>query len=189
MEQNITIKRVDYQDAEELLEIYSHYVENTAVSFEWKVPTPEEFQRRIQTISAKYPYIKAVHEGRIVGYAYAGCFKPRESYDYSVETTIYLRSDYHGRGIGRALYETLEKSLKDMGVLNMNACIAAPRVEDAYLTEASMKFHEHMGFTLVGRFHNSGYKFQGWYDMVWMEKLIGEHADDLEPVRFGQWKI
>ena len=68
--------------------------------------------------------------------------------------------------------------LKAMGVLNLYACIGYPQVEDEYLTKNSAQFHEHLGFTLAGTFHNCGYKFGRWYDMIWMEKIIGEHRPD-----------
>jgi phosphinothricin acetyltransferase len=81
------------------------------------------------------------------------------------------------RGVGRALYEALEKELIDIGILNMNACIAYISAPDRYLNNDSMYFHREMGFELVGTFHKCGYKFGKWYDMIWMEKLIGEHVD------------
>ena len=126
-------------------------------------------------ISNRYPYIKAVDNGQIVGYAYAGCFKDRRAYDWSVETTIYVRQDCKRMGIGRLLYDRLDHELKSMGILNMNACIACPEQESKYLNDDSIRFHSRLGFSEVGRFHDSGYKFNQWFDMVWMEKMIGEH--------------
>lgn len=169
------IEKVTVEDAEELLEIYAPYVENTAITFEYDVPSKDEFEERIKNISAKYPYIKAVHEGKIVGYAYAASFKDRRAYDWSVETTIYVKNNCKRMGIGKALYEVLEQKLKDMGILNMNACIACPVQEGRYLNDDSIRFHDNMGFTEAGHFHNSGYKFGQWFDMIWMEKMIGEH--------------
>lgn len=80
-------------------------------------------------------------------------------------------------GIGRRLYEELENILKQQGILNVNACIAYPQVKDEYLTKDSVLFHEKLGYTMVGIFHQCGYKFHRWYDMVWMEKFIGEHRE------------
>lgn len=185
----IDIARVTVSDAEELLEIYAPYVRNTAISFEYEVPSVEEFRDRIGRISGRYPYIKAVEDGQAIGYAYADCFKGRKAYDWSVETTIYVRKDSCRSGIGRLLYDRLEQSLADMGVLNMNACIASPVGKSPYLTDDSLRFHHAMGFTEVGCFHNSGYKFDQWFDMVWMEKMIGEHNQTVREVRFGDWKI
>ena len=88
------IERVTTSDAEELLAIYAPYVTGTAISFETEVPSVEEFRGRIEKISSKYPYIKAVDEdNKILGYAYAGTFKERSAYDWSVETTVYIRQD------------------------------------------------------------------------------------------------
>ena len=98
------IEKVTVEDAEELLEIYAPYVENTAITFEYDVPSKDEFEERIKNISAKYPYIKAVHEGKIVGYAYAASFKDRRAYDWSVETTIYVKNNCKRMGIGKVLY-------------------------------------------------------------------------------------
>lgn len=73
------------------------------------------------------------------------------------------------------LYEALEKELKDRGILNLYACIGDPLTEDEYLTKNSERFHRHMGYRKVGEFHKCGYKFNRWYNMIWMEKMIGEH--------------
>ena len=104
------------------LEIYAPYVENTAITFEYDVPSKDEFEERIKNISAKYPYIKAVHEGKIVGYAYAASFKDRRAYDWSVETTIYVKNNCKRMGIGKVLYEVLEQELKD--ILMMTAYVS-----------------------------------------------------------------
>jgi len=183
------IERVTVEDASELLSIYAPYVLNTAVSFEYEVPALEEFQRRIIDISSKYPYIKAVDNGEILGYAYATAFRARKAYGWSVETTVYVKQGRHGTGIGKALYGSLEKSLKNMGILNMNACIAVPEKDDDYLTDASYRFHEKMGFTTVGRFHKVGYKFNTWYDVIWMEKMLGEHSNPPPDAQFGKWTV
>lgn len=182
----MTVEVVTKEDAEALLEIYAPYVTDTAISFEYEVPTVAEFAHRIETISARYPYLKAVENGQVLGYAYANTFKGRPAYDWSVETTIYVRREARRGGVGRALYEALTSRLQAMGILNMNACIAVPRSEDPHLTDDSIRFHAHMGFTPVGIFHASGYKFDTWYDMEWMEKMIGDHWTPQSSVHFGQ---
>lgn len=183
------IEKVTEEDAKELLKIYEPYVTDTAISFEYEVPTLEEFKNRIEEISSKYPYIKAVEDGRIIGYAYANTFKGRQAYDWSVETTIYIAKEARRNGAGRQLYEQLEKSLKSMGILNMNACIAWAKEDDEHLNNDSYYFHGKMGFNMVGTFHDSGYKFNRWYDMIWMEKMIGEHTPDASNVNFGEWSL
>ena len=187
---SVRIEKALPDDAAELLNIYGPYVTDTSVSFEHVIPSVEEFEHRIRNISSKYPYIKAVDEaGNILGYAYAGAFKGRRAYDWAVETTIYIRKDKRRSGVGRSLYEALEKSLLDMGILNLNECIAYAEVEDEYLTNDSMRFHEKLGYNLVGTFHKCGYKFNKWYDMIWMEKIIGEHTDNQPEVEFGKWNV
>lgn len=106
------IEKVTVEDAEELLEIYAPYVENTAITFEYDVPSKDEFEERIKNISAKYPYIKAVHEGKIVGYAYAASFKDRRAYDWSVETTIYVKITVREWVLARYCTRYLNRNLK-----------------------------------------------------------------------------
>lgn len=173
--ENIKIRKAELSDTEQILEIYSYYVRNTAITFEYDVPDKEEFQERIRKISGRYPYLVAEQDGRIVGYAYAGTFKDRKAYDWAVELTVYVDKDCRKGGIGKMLYEQIEKILKQMGITNLYACIGVPEAEDEYLTRNSIEFHEHLGFKQVGEFHNCGYKFDRWYNMVWAEKIIGEH--------------
>lgn len=183
MMEEITIRPAVKQDAEALRQIYAPYVEKTAITFEYEVPTVEEFAGRISNVLRRYPYLVAEVNGEPAGYAYAGPFKERAAYDWAVETTVYVREDMKNHGIGRALYEVLEKALAAQGILNLNACIAFPEKEDEYLTTDSVKFHERMGFNETGRFHKCGCKFGRWYDMVWMEKHIGTHEENPAEVR------
>lgn len=108
------IRTVTEKDAHELLEIYRPYVEDTAITFEYDVPTVEEFSDRIRRISANYPYIAAVENGKIAGYAYAGVFKNRAAYDWSVEVTVYVKKGLHRKGIGAKLYSALEKLIENI---------------------------------------------------------------------------
>lgn len=172
------IRTASEADAEQLLEIYRPYVENTAITFEYEVPSVEEFAGRIKNTLKRYPYLVAETDEGVAGYAYVSAFKERAAYEWSVETSIYVSTDKKQLGIGRQLYEALEKILKKQGILNVNACIAYPKEEDEHLTMDSVYFHEKFGYQMVGRFHDSGYKFNRWYDMVWMEKMIGEHLED-----------
>ena len=167
------IRSATENDAGELLKIYSYYVENTAISFEYVTPGLEEFRERIAHTLEKYPYLVLEEDGAIKGYAYAGVFKGRAAYDHCCEVTIYVDRFSKGRGYGKALYEKLEEALGNIGITNLYACIAEPVIEDEYLTRDSERFHQHMGYTKVGEFHGCGYKFGRLYNMIWMEKLIG----------------
>ena len=180
------IREAVVADAKAIQAIYAPYVEQTAVTFEYNVPSEEEFRKRIETVKQKYPWIVAerlrvgdgtsgMADGKIVGYAYASAFKPREAYQWAVETSIYVDGSMKRCGIGRQLHEALEQRLKAQGILNMNACISFIETEDEYLTQDSVRFHEQLGYKKVAHFHLCGKKFGRWYDMIWMEKIIGEH--------------
>jgi phosphinothricin acetyltransferase len=172
----ITVRTASPEDASEILNIYAPYVENTAITFEYDVPDLNEFRQRIVNTLKKYPYIVAVEDGKIVGYSYAGTFKARAAYDRSVETSIYIKTDERGKGIGKTLYNELESRLKEQGILNLNACISWIDTPDEYLTHQSPEFHARLGYTRCAHFHKCGYKFGKWFDMIWMEKMIGEHV-------------
>ena len=179
----VHIRIAQPEDAEQLLAIYAPYVRETAITFEYEVPTLEEFIQRIRNTKARYPYLTAELNGQIAGYAYAGAFHARKAYDWAVETSIYVDRTKKGMGIGAELYDTLEKILKEQNILNLNACIAWPETEDEHLTKDSVKFHEHLGYRMVGEFHQCGYKFHRWYNMVWMEKHIGAHLQNQPDIK------
>lgn len=180
MSDEVKIRTADIGDAEELLKIYAPYVENTAISFEYEVPSVDEFRDRIRKTLERYPYIVAEKNGEILGYAYVSVFHARKAYDWSVETSIYIRLDQKGRGLGKKLYLAIEDILKKQHVSNLYACIAYTEQEDEHLTNDSMRFHEHLGYRLAGTFRKCGYKFGKWYDMIWMEKMIGKHPNEPE---------
>ena len=173
----VQIETASCEEADRLLEIYAPYVRNTAITFEYEVPSVEEFARRIRQVEERYPYLVARKDGRICGYAYAGPFKERAAYDWAVELSVYVDEKWTHQGIGKLLYQTMEEFLGKMGILNLEACIAVPptREDDSYLTWNSAAYHAHMGYRLVGEFYHCGYKFHRWYNMVWMEKEIGDH--------------
>lgn len=172
------IRSATLDDAPRLLEIYAYYVTNTAITFEYETPSLAEFRSRMEHTMEEYPYLVIEQDGIIQGYTYARPFVGRAAYDWSCELTIYLDHTAQKQGLGRKLYTALEATLKDMGILNLYACIGYPNIPDEYLTTNSADFHAHTGFTEVGRFHQCGYKFGRWYDMIWMEKIVGEHVPE-----------
>lgn len=179
----ITIRAATLYDAEHLLQIYDYYVKNTATTFEYETPSIEEFKKRMKKIMQRYPYLIILNDDIIAGYAYAAPFIGRSAYDWSCETTIYIAPDVRGHGLGRKIYEALEKLLCEMGILNLYACIAYPEKNDEYLTSASADFHYHLGFKKIGEFHKCGYKFDRWYNMIWVEKFIGTHIIPASPIK------
>ncbi len=169
---SFTIRFATVRDAKAVLEIYSYYVINTAISFEYIPPTLDEFEKRIESTLEKYPYLVAENDGKILGYAYAGAFRERRAYSHCCELSLYVDKGERGSGIGRALYERLEELLFEKGFENFYACIALPKENDCYLDTNSRDFHAHMGYKEVGLFSSCGKKFGKYYDMVYMEKII-----------------
>lgn len=172
---DLRIRMAEPDDAFTLLGIYEPYVENTCITFEYQVPSLEEFTKRIRETLKKYPYLAAEQNGEIAGYAYASPFKGRPAYDWAVETTVYLKENAKGKGIGRQLYTALEDILRKQNITNANACITYPNPE-------SMGFHKKMGYRIVGHFSKCGYKDGQWRDVVWMEKFLQEHLEKPEAV-------
>lgn len=152
-------------DAASMLEIYRPYVQETPISFETECPSNEEFQRRVLERSGKYPWLVCEVDGEIVGYAYAGAFHARRAYQWSVESTVYIKEGCHRRGIGRDLYENLFQILKGQGVVNVIGIITLPN-------EGSQKLHEHFGFVQAALYKDIGFKFDKWWDVgYWQLQL------------------
>lgn len=179
---NIVLRTATPDDAPSIRGIYAPYVEQTAISFELAAPDEDEMRRRITKTLRHYPYLVAISEGRIIAYAYAGPIGERGAYRRSVEMSIYVAPHCKRSGIGHTLYAALEKDLVARGFLNAYAIIAAPVTEDEHLTFDSIRFHEHEGYSKVAHLHRCGRKFETWYDVVWMEKILASHTDAPTPV-------
>ena len=169
---DFVIRKARIEDAERLVEIYSYYVLNTAVSFEYDVPSVEEFKERIRHTLEKYPYLVCMKEGSIIGYAYAGAYSTREAYSWTVSTSIYIDKAYRRCGAGSMLYSALGKELKEMGIINMLAGVAYLDEEDEYISHDSYKFHIREGFSQVAHIESVGKKFDRWYDLLWFQKKV-----------------
>ena len=180
----IKIRPATEADAAEILNIYAPYITDTAITFEYDVPTLEEFAGRIRHTLEKYPYLVAVRDSEIIGYAYAGAFYGRAAYDWSAETTIYVKKGCSHSGVGKLLYQALETALKAQNIINLYACIGYPEEDDEYLTKNSAQFHAHLGYRMVGEFYHCGYKFNRWYNMVWMEKLLDPEVKHPKPIKW-----
>lgn len=175
----ITLRKATKNDGEALAAIYKHYVENTAITFEYVAPTGEEFAERIAHKSEKYPFIIAEEDGRPVGYAYASEYRERAAYSWDVETSVYLDLEHQGCGIGKRLYSALEEILKLQNVVNLYACITYPN-------EPSIAMHESMGYKFIGRFHSAGFKMGEWHDVIWMEKQISFPASPAPVIAYPE---
>ena len=164
----IEIRNAQVEDAANLVAIYAPYVEKTAITFETQVPTVEDFENRIKKTMKKFPYLVAIEEGQIVGYAYASTYYARAAYDWTVELSVYIQKEARGKGVGTLLYTALEEELTARGFKNFLACIALPN-------PASIALHEKRGYEQVAHFKKVGYKFGTWHDIVWLQKsLVGD---------------
>lgn len=169
----INLRLAKLEDAQEILDIYSPYIEHTNITFEYEVPSLIEFQKRMAIIMNKYPFIVAVENDIIIGYAYAHEHMERAAYQWNVETSIYISDKNLHRGVGSLLYGRLIDILKLQNVKNVYACVTLPN-------DNSEKIHNAFGFQLVGRFHKSGYKFGTWHDVGWFELHISDHQELVE---------
>lgn len=166
---NGKIRLAKPEDAKAILNIYAPYIEKTAITFEYKVPSLKEFSERIAKIQEKYPWIVYEENEEILGYAYGGPEYTRDAYQWTVETSVYVAEKAKGKGIGTALYEKLLDILA-----KQNFCVCYVLINDD--NEASVKMHEKYGFKQNGFRKNCGYKFEKWHSVVFMEKQLNEFS-------------
>ena len=152
-------------DIPEILEIYAPYVLNTAYSFEYTVPTLEEFTQRFCSYTAQFPWLVWEEDGRVLGYAYGSRPWGRAAYSWNAEVSIYLAPSIHGRGIGRKLYAVLEEILKLQGYRIIYAVITSDN-------QGSIAFHKKIGYEFVAAFPGCGHKFGRQLGTVWLEKRV-----------------
>ena len=156
-------------DAGAILGIYAPYIEKTAITFEYDVPSLPEFSERIAKIQEKYPWIVYEEDGKILGYAYGSPEFTRAAYQWTVETSVYLAKEARGRGIGTSLCKKIFDILK-----KQNFCICYVLINDD--NEASIKMHEKFGFRTVGIRKNCGYKFEKWHSIIILEKQLNDFS-------------
>ena len=154
-------------DGPALLAIYGQYID-TSITFEYTLPTAEEFAGRIRDISRVYPYLVLERDGVPVGYAYAHRTREREAYDWVAELSIYLGRSATGQGLGKRLYSLLMDLLAMQGLKTAMGCVTVPNA-------ASEAMHAALGFTRVGLSPNAGYKAGAWRDVSWFEKVLGPY--------------
>lgn len=161
-------------DALALLEIYDQYIDTT-ITFEYVLPTEEEFQQRIRKINEVYPYLVCEENGKIIGYAYAHRAFGRAAFQWDAELSIYLDQEVRSKGLGKKMYRMLMDILKQQGVKTVYGSVSAPNPR-------SVRLHESLGFHHLGSFHNTGYKCGKWCDLMWFEKQIGEYEPEPKPI-------
>ena len=159
------IRRVTEDDAEAICAIYNYYVENTVISFEDEIVSVDEMQTRIIVTTSEYPWFVYEHEGEVLAYAYAGLWKSRSAYRYTLEVTVYASATKTVSGVGTKLYEALLDELDNSLVRSVMAVIALPN-------DVSVGFHEKMGFEKAAHFKEVGFKHEQWIDVGYWQKVL-----------------
>lgn len=160
------IRPANAADAAEIANIYNHYIKNTTITFEEIEVTGEEMARRIDNVTAAgLPWYVIEHNGKLAGYAYATKWRERSAYRFSVESTVYLKQEYAGQGLGKILYSRILDVLHDKGFHVVIGGIALPN-------EASTALHESLGFSKVAEFREVGQKFGRWINVGYWERVL-----------------
>jgi L-amino acid N-acyltransferase YncA len=157
-------------DAAAIAAIYAPFVEGSSATFEEIVPSASEMARRIAGEPLGYPWLVAVEDGAVLGYASSGCFRTRSAYRWSVETGVYVAQDAQRRGIARALTERLLEVLEERGFVTAIASISLPNA-------ASVAFHEALGFKRAGTIRAPGYKLGQWIDIGYFQRDLAERTE------------
>ncbi|MBP3633969.1 MAG: N-acetyltransferase [Oscillospiraceae bacterium] len=159
------IRHAVLADVPQILDIYAPYILNTAITFEYDVPTVSEFEARFLSITKEGPWLVWEENGRILGYAYGEKAFVRAAYQWAADLAVYLRPEAQGKGIGKALYTAVEDILRQQGY-----CLCYGVVTSA--NEKSCAFHEAMGYVKRAEFPDCGMKFGKWYGTIWYEKRL-----------------
>lgn len=152
-------------DIPAILDVYGPYILTSTATFEYTVPSQEEFTQRFRGITARFPWLVYEENGAVLGYAYASAPFTRAAYDWCAEPSVYLRPAARGRGIGRELYRALEAILKYQGFQLLYALVTGENT-------ASLSFHHALGYETVAVFPACGFKFGRWLDLDWLQKRL-----------------
>ena len=167
----VAVRPAALADIPAITRIYTHAVDQGTASFELTAPDEGEMTRRFNELTTGgFPYLVAVIEGTVVCYAYAGPYRARPAYRFTVENSVYVAHDSHRRGVGKALLEALIEASTEKGFRLMVAVIGDSN------QAASIGLHEAAGFKHAGVFENIGYKFDRWLDTVLMQRALGPGA-------------
>ncbi len=170
----ISLRVARKEDAEGILAIYSPFVKNTTISFEYEVSEAANYATKVEALLIDFPWLIAEAGGVIVGYAYASKHRDRPGYAWSAESSIYVHDDYMRKGIATVLYNALLEILTAQNYVNLYAGIAQPN-------EGSTMFHVKLGFTPVGVYKKVGYKNGSWVDVVWLHRTLLKHPAEPAP--------
>jgi L-amino acid N-acyltransferase YncA len=155
-------------DAPGCAAIYRPIVLETAISFEWEPPSADDFRHRIATVGARFPWLVALDDlDAVAGFVHANTHRDSPSYQWSVNTSAFIREDRRGRGLGKALYRELHRRLAALGYVQAFAGVALPNA-------ASVALHEAVGYRQLGVYEKVGFKHGQWRDVAWFQKTLQE---------------
>jgi phosphinothricin acetyltransferase len=175
------LRWAEERDVEAMLSIYRPYIDGSAVSFELDVPSREAFWSRVSKTLERFPWIVLERDGLICGYAYASAHRSRKAYQWATESSVYVAPEARRQGVARTLYEALFGLLAAQGFVTVYSGITMPN-------DASVAFHQSMGFVHVGTYHNVGFKCGQWHDVSWLEKELQTlPKEPVEPVSLADW--
>ena len=167
----VSIRPAGVGDIPAITRIYTHAVQHGTASFEIEPPDEAEMARRLRALlDGGFPYLAAEQDGAVLGYAYAGPYRARPAYDWTVEDSIYVDAGAQGQGVGRALIDRLIIDAEARGYRQIIAVIGDSK------QAASIALHRRAGFRLVGTFENVGFKHGRWLDSVLMQRALGAGA-------------
>ncbi|ESY73137.1 GNAT family N-acetyltransferase [Mesorhizobium sp. M0051] len=176
---NVTIRLATAADLDRITEIYAAAVTQGTASYELEAPSRAEMGVRFDSLMAGgFPYLVAEKNGAVLGYAYAGAFRPRPAYRFIVEDSVYIAPEAKGQGVGLKLMQSLIEAVEAAGFRQIIAVIG-----DGHADSASVRLHEKLGFRHSGRLEGSGYKHGRWLDTVFMQLSLNGGASappDLE---------
>ncbi len=167
----ISFRLAEEKDVADIHAIYIPFVQDTHVSFEYEIPSQAEIGQRVQKTLQHYPWIVAIEDNQVIGYAYAGSFRYRTAYSWSAESSIYLSPAAQGKGLGKNLYQRLLDLLKLQGFQTVYAGISLPN-------PISQRFHDSMGFDHLQVFQRIGFKKGRWHDVDFWQIVLDQKDDD-----------
>jgi phosphinothricin acetyltransferase len=172
--QTLEIRPTIAADLPAITEIYEQAVRHGTATFELIPPDLTEMTRRFQVLmEGGFPYFSAILEGRVIGYAYAGAYRPRPAYRFTVENSVYLQPSSHRRGVGLQLLQRLIAECEARGYRQMIAVIGDSA------NAGSIGVHTKCGFQMIGTHPNVGFKFGRWLDTVMMQRALGDGGTTL----------
>lgn len=172
----VKIRLAIESDAESILKVYAPYIIGTTITFEYDVPTVDEFAQRLRAIRQTYPILVCEVDGQILGYAYAAVFKPRSAYQWTAESVVYFNEKGVGKGYGRILYECLIDVLRLQGICQAIAVVTSRN-------QRSIDFHAKFGFEKSAQLQKVGYKFGEWLDVDWMQYQFAPLSAEPIPIK------